>query len=174
MQIQNPRKQRAQRPWPTGPLRPPRKAFQTQKKIDWRLFNRSRSGCQVFAPTGEGGSGPENEKNLAALREAHPELRHKLATSNFRTDTVADTLADSTRHGLPIRVKPDAFDAASFDEQIFDSSNPPNKSKSIRVIVTDLRKPDSLVAMTEGLNVSTDAQIYELIDMLFRKGSKIF
>jgi hypothetical protein len=41
-------------------------------------------------------------------------------------------------------------------------------------MATDLRKPDSLVAMTEGLNVSTDAQIYELIDMLYRKASKIF
>jgi hypothetical protein len=137
-------------------------------------FQSFKEWLSIFAPTGEGGSEPENEKNLAALREAHPALRHKLATSNFHADTVADTLADSTRHGLPIRVKPDAFDAASFDEQIFDSSNPSNKSKSIRVIVTDLRKPDSLVAVTEGLNVSTDAQIYELIDMLFRKGSKIF
>jgi hypothetical protein len=79
-------------------------SFPDSQENRLETFQSFKEWLSSFAPTGEGGSEPENEKNLAALREAHPALRHKLATSNFHTDAVADTLADSTRHGLPIRV----------------------------------------------------------------------
>jgi hypothetical protein len=109
-------------------------------------FQSFQDWLATFAPKGgEGDCKPDIEANLAALRLANPELQTEGRTS----------------------IPPD-FSSLQTPPLKTETTSPETPGK-LNLIV-DLQGEGSSALKTEAISISADAQIYELIEVLYSQG----
>jgi hypothetical protein len=136
-----------------------------------QTFKSFKDWLGSFAPPGQVSDTSEFQKNLEALRLAHPELHGGDKTTKQHESTQGKVPLAPKAAKAPKAKPTNVFNAKSFEMSNRLGSGLLDKSNQIRLFIQGISKPGSTEELTEEVTIRPDAQVYEVLEELYNRGT---
>jgi hypothetical protein len=136
-----------------------------------RTFKSFKDWLGSFAPSSEISDTSDIQKNLEGLRSPHQELHGGDRHTKQPDLTRVEVPLGSKEANAPKAKSTSSFNAKSFELGSRLSPDLLDKSKQIRLFIQGIQRPGSIEAVTEEVTIRPDAQVYQLLEELYHRGT---